>query len=107
MSDLSEVDACTIDNIEVAICIKHKCMEEVIGQDLSPSFDCELGIVGTWGRKQQVQAQMNSEEHNIASLSGHNTLRLLACAKNKQTKKTIQSSHMAQYKKIYISFTVK
>lgn len=31
MSDLSEVDACTTDDIEVAICIKHKCMEEVIG----------------------------------------------------------------------------
>lgn len=63
MSDLFEVDACTIDDIEVAICIKHKCMEEVIGQDLSPSFDCQLGIVGTWGCKQLDQAQINSDSN--------------------------------------------
>lgn len=60
MFALSEVDTCITDDTGVAICINHKCMEEVIGQDLSPSFDCKYGIVGTWGRKQQVQAQMNS-----------------------------------------------
>jgi len=51
-------------------------MKEVIGQDLSPSFDCQLGIVRTMGCKQQaVQAQMDSDSyvriHNITSLSGH------------------------------------
>lgn len=29
-------------DVEVAICINHKCMKEIIGRDLSPSFDCQV-----------------------------------------------------------------
>lgn len=64
MLALSEIDAFTTDDIEMAICINHKCMKEVIGQDLSPSFDCQFGVFGTWVCKQQaVQAQMNSDSY--------------------------------------------
>lgn len=38
---LSGVDV-TADDVEVAICKNHKCMREVIGRDLSPSFDCQV-----------------------------------------------------------------